>query len=684
LIGSYAPQLLAQGRNLTLDEWFTHLPESILQANPWLLFWKGASRSLFNPPQSREWLAMAYDIFVSQKDVSGQFFACAGVLDSLAAEQDNLSLVDPWIPEVERLLRDHVDAITPEIEGRLISGAMAIMIRAAGHPLMRDFYVRARRLIAETTDPDQCIRAACFAALFLTWRARFPEARELVNEVNIKLRRNTPSPAWRAFWKMWEGVAVFYGGGFQQAIDLLEEGLRIGAETGVRIWDFFHYLLGSHAAMSMNDMALAKEYIKKIEATLNPHQRLHVALLAFDKSTFALLGGNYVEALAHAERGLKLHRQIGAPYHEAIVKLAVVQALAALERFDDVEPYLASVHHWVNQLDSKSSWVVVPALLTEANISLLRGDTNRALKATVALFSAMKEYAIVAAHPVWAPEVMARVCEFALQNNIEPEFVKELIRIRNIQAPSVGSDIWPRPIKIRVLGNFNIQKEDEPITFRSKAQKKPLEVLKTLAALGGCEIDTRSVIDIVWPAPSTEDADAALNTNLHRLRKLLGEDDFILLKRRKLSLNPSKVWVDVQAFDSLTADNETVYDRLQRAFTLYTGDLLAEDALPPTLLTRREQLRSRLRTIVSKLGQLLENQRDYQGAIAVYRRAVKLDSLSEEYYRRLMLCHYEIGNFSEGIHVYRRCREHLSVVLNARLSEETENIHKQLRSRMAQ
>ena len=62
----------------------------------------------------------------------------------------------------------------------------------------------------------------------------------------------------------------------------------------------------------------------------------------------------------------------------------------------------------------------------------------------------------------------------------------------------------------------------------------------------------------------------------------------------------------------------------------------------------------------------------------LYRRALEVDNLQEESYRRLMLCLHELGESAEAKKVYRRCTELLSIVLGTRPSPETVSVFRSL------
>jgi LuxR family transcriptional regulator, maltose regulon positive regulatory protein len=57
---------------------------------------------------------------------------------------------------------------------------------------------------------------------------------------------------------------------------------------------------------------------------------------------------------------------------------------------------------------------------------------------------------------------------------------------------------------------------------------------------------------------------------------------------------------------------------------------------------------------------------------AVYRAALKQDSLAEEIYRRLIECRFARGERAQAPDAYRRCRELLSIALGPGRSARTE------------
>ena len=74
------------------------------------------------------------------------------------------------------------------------------------------------------------------------------------------------------------------------------------------------------------------------------------------------------------------------------------------------------------------------------------------------------------------------------------------------------------------------------------------------------------------------------------------------------------------------------------------------------------------------LGAYFEQTNDLQGAIDCYERALDVDDLNEEFYYRCIKCHARLGQKSEAIAVYERCKKVQSFAPGSKPSLEIENL----------
>jgi len=176
---------------------------------------------------------------------------------------------------------------------------------------------------------------------------------------------------------------------------------------------------------------------------------------------------------------------------------------------------------------------------------------------------------------------------------------------------------------------------------------------------------------LLWPEAEGDVAKTSFDTNLYRLRKLLGAEGALSLAEGKLSLARGVVWLDTWAFDSAL---DATPPRVAEALALYRGAFLGLETPAAWALPLRDRLQARFIRSVLAAGQAHEDARDYGAARALYERALEQDNLAEAIYRRLMVCQRETGDAAGALTTYRRCRELLSIVLGRKPAAETEEL----------
>jgi LuxR family transcriptional regulator, maltose regulon positive regulatory protein len=240
--------------------------------------------------------------------------------------------------------------------------------------------------------------------------------------------------------------------------------------------------------------------------------------------------------------------------------------------------------------------------------------------------------------------------------------------------------------RIHVLGRFRLLLEDMPI-ITSPRLRKPRELLQALIAFGGTEVRAGLLIDALWPDSEGDAAYHALESALYRLRQLLGARDAVRMEGGKVSLNRDQLWVDLWEFEwELQRAQDSKADateKIARLRRLYQGHFLQHETERPWILKARQELRDRLLRAVRDAARTCEHARHWEDAADLYRSGLELDSLNEGLHRGLMLCHHELGDHSEAVLAYRRCRELLTRFLGVPPNEKTQALYFSVRARAA-
>jgi len=240
--------------------------------------------------------------------------------------------------------------------------------------------------------------------------------------------------------------------------------------------------------------------------------------------------------------------------------------------------------------------------------------------------------------------------------------------------------------RVQVLGRFRLTKGYAPIAIPPRL-RKPLELLQALIAFGGTEVGAGVLIDALWPDSEGDAAYHALESALYRLRQLLGARDAVRMESSKVSLNLDQLWVDMWEFEEelqrphnpQTNDSE----RIGRLRLLYQGHFLQHETEKPWVLKARQELRDRLLRAIRDAARECEHAHRWEDAANLYRAGIELDSLNEGLYRGLMRCHQELGDHSDALQAYRRCRELLTRFLGIPPNAKTQALFHSVREHAA-
>jgi DNA-binding SARP family transcriptional activator len=294
--------------------------------------------------------------------------------------------------------------------------------------------------------------------------------------------------------------------------------------------------------------------------------------------------------------------------------------------------------------------------------------------------------------PAYCPrDSAARLYALALEHDIESEYVSAIIAKTHLLPPQESTpERWPWRLRIYSLGRFVIVKDRIPVDGGgelggSKAQKKPLELLRAIVAFGGRDVGITKLTHALWPDTDGDKARITLRSTLLRLRRLVGEEA-IAQKGNYLSLNPQYCWLDVWALEQLSDQNSsstTHYTRAERLFNLYQGAFLPDDD-EPWLISQRDRLRSIALRLIIEYGGELEDTDQVAAASDLYQKGIETDPLAEDLYRKLMRCYARQNRQSEALALYQRCRTTLGRLLQIEPTAETTALYREIQGRAAQ
>lgn len=236
----------------------------------------------------------------------------------------------------------------------------------------------------------------------------------------------------------------------------------------------------------------------------------------------------------------------------------------------------------------------------------------------------------------------------------------------------------PPPLKINLLGRFQVQRGDTLIDEEAWTRRKVQMLLKLLAVSPEHRRHKEQIFDFLWPELDLDAAANNLHKTLYRLRHILcpeasGARDcpYVAFDGQMVSLE--MVEADADQFEAAAHDarEEDDLEALRTAISVYQGPLLPEDLYVEWTIARREHLR---RTYVALRHQLVEHfleQREYGKAISHLEALLAADRVAEETHRLLMQAYALNGQRHRALRQYQRCRQELGEELGVDPSPET-------------
>jgi LuxR family maltose regulon positive regulatory protein len=677
-----APSLAGQARFGVLEGWLERLPGDLVAQMPWLLYWKGVCRLPFEQKVSEEYFTTAFEGFSASGDAAGTFLSWSGIVDSIAWGFEDFARIDPWIPRFYEIIERFGSIPSEEIGDRVASSMyMALMHRKRDH---LEFDKWAERALSQKGGDVSARAVALLLFSYDSVGAGDVARSERAMDLFKTLERSSDLPPLAQLCARQAMIQYFtLMARHRESLETVREAMEIARRTGVYVHNLLILGNGIVSALGDENVAEAERLLGEMTALVDGARPWDLSLYHFVTSLLALMQNRLAEARRNVDTAVALSAKVGASFSLAscyLLKAHVMHASGDDEKAADSIARARAIIHW-----GKSSLYEFMCLLALAEFDLDEDDRASAIRHLREAMALGRKEGYINSFYFWRKKIMSRLCAVALEEGIEVEYVRNLIRRRDLvpETPPLHIEDWPWPLKIYTLGRFSILKDDSPLRFSGRTQRKPVDMLKAIIALGGRGVPEGRVNDIFWPEAEGDAAHSNFSTTLSRLRKFLGSDEAVDFTDGCLSLDARRCWVDAWAFErGLSADkskgiSEDTVGSVEKALALYRGPFLAGDDEDWTI-SLRERLRRRFLQGLLDLGLFWEESGRWKKAVECYQRGLRVDDLAEELYQRLMSCYKELGYRGEALASYKQCERSLKRAFGVKPSHRTQTLYREI------
>ena len=668
-------EMLRRGLFRTVDEIASRLPAQFADGEPWLVYWHGRAVLSFDTQAALRLFEQAFSRFTQTGDRQGRYLSAAGAVEAIHIEYDRQSRLDPWCDFFASALPELPRFEAPEDRLFVWTQAFtAVRARRASDPLLGEIEREIRALIAQPLAAEERILAGTVLLEHYIHASLIDDGRAVADTIERVLAEHEVPPAYRVHWRLKYGYFLRFSD-VEKADRLLVEMREYAKVHGDRKGMNDTIQIEVMNALIARDLPRSRALIEEEARVLNPNSYLDRGFYTFDVACLALLENRLSTAEAKFRESLELVRLAEIdPMEQAGMKPQLASTLLKQGRIDEAVAVFEEARAATPGNRQYSYDASIAA--ARAHGALLAGDAASGERYLEAALRIGREHEVKRILGL-IPDIVAELLRRALDVGIETDYARTLIRNLQLSAPRGAGASWPWPLKIYTLGRFEVHKDSEALVFSRKAPHRLLEALKALIALGPQDVGESKLADALWPDETGETGRDLLATTLHRLRKLLGDPEAIIVSEGRVSLHPERVWIDAQAFEQ-AVEKDRSDSRDLHALDLYRGEFLPADSDAAWSMLLRERLRSKFIRHLRRVGTALVAQGKLKEAIELYQRGVEADSLAEDIYQLQMRAYFDLGRYAEGLAVYRRLRQSLSVVLGISPSVESERLHRSL------
>ena len=673
LVLDQAAALVRAGRAAVVLGWLEAMPAEAVESSAWLSYWLGVGGRGRGFPFAREHLARAAGLFDAVGDVAGLAATLAAILETFVLEADRYAPMDPWLDRAAGLVESAAE-LPPAFA---IAAFRATFLRRPDHPSLSVLRDRLHVIRGEARVAEHAIAAGLALGFYYAWMGEPLTAAALVRGAREMIGAGHDVVTLQTADYVEAVVAIKLGDG-----DMCEAAVRRGLEraegTGMHALDFRFHNVGVYAARMQRDAGLVGRHLDWMLHHLDGaglvDRCYYHHLLGWDLA----IRGDVDRAYRESRLALVSAEEAGAPAMIALGEFLLAQL--AGERGDAAEAAsrIARVRGITEAMGSQS--LLFMTEMIEADLADAQGDAAEGLRLLRRGFERARRQRL-RFYSGWRPSVMTRLCTKALEASVCVEYVQGLVRHHALTPQGAALDVanWPWRLEVRTLGPLRVLVDGEELHASGRAPQRPLELLRALIAYGGRHVPPSRLTDALWPDADADSAQQALDTNLLRLRRLLGSPAFVIVDEGRISLDEGQCALDVWRLERLLDHVETalrradadLLGRLGRAVTaLYAGPFLA-DSERPWAVAPRERMRRRVLLALDGIGRVRESRGDHEGALASSLRALEVDDLAEALYQRALRAYVALGRHAEATALYQRCRLVLGAQLGVEPSTET-------------
>ena len=639
LIVANAQLLIGQGRWKVAVESICRLPRNRVESSAWLSCWLGIALTSSDPVLARRHLEHAFALAAERGDATCRVSAAGGVIQTYLLEYNAFRPLDKW---VEALLDAIPEARFPSADAEMMaysSVVAAFGFRQLNRPELDRSALRVFELLPKVSDVNLRLSAAVSILAWGSLTGPIAMAHRAA-PIAVSLWRDpdvTPlNAAVAGYLISWYYCFVRKRAECEAALSVLVD---IHEQYGLPAAAAYAATIGIILEIYDDRVDAAARWYALLERTSEGARPFDRAMLDGLKGWMCMVRGEEFASLELSLRSVRALDALGSVFHQVAMRQNLIWHHIEFGCFDEAAHCIVDCRRLMAEFGTYRYELDVR--VAEATIARRRGDLEGCRQSVRAVFGMAREQALDHAF-IEIRRWMSPLCAIALEAGIEPEYVRRLIKHYEWAVPPERPEAWPWPVRVYALGSLRVHIDVGLLTFTRKTPRKPIALLKAILAFGRENVPIARVLDALWPDEEGDKAYHSFGLALHRLRKLLGSNDAVLLDQGRLSLNRVRVWTDLERLDRQLQAVIATGDP-QPLLAAYAGHFLVDSDEHAWVLPTRDQYRMRFVRTICDVARQRESAGETHRARVWYQQALEIDPFVEDFVQGLMRCHIALG-----------------------------------------
>lgn len=252
-----------------------------------------------------------------------------------------------------------------------------------------------------------------------------------------------------------------------------------------------------------------------------------------------------------------------------------------------------------------------------------------------------------------------------------------------------NNDLYPE-LNVRLFGKFQMSNTEGSLTLETMRSEILTRLLTYMLSHRDKSLTAQELIEVLWPEDESDNPAGSLKNCIYRLRKLLKQTwgsatEYIITGHGTYQWNPEiNLHVDVEIFEECcrevfnSEDKDIRREKGKEAVELYHGLFLSELSSEYWAISMSAYYHSIYLTLVKKLAELMEEERNYSEVEDICRKALQIEPLDEEIHCFLLRALIADNKQKMAADHYKETVRQIYDSLGVRPSREMEEIYEEL------